>query len=523
MKYFAQVESSLKKGCNVSLGRRTLITGANGAGKSTIVQALQLATTGAVSDMEGRENVKVAGALARLFSSANRFSRVVLSDGTAFEWSMEDGAKAGSFKRPNHHAPMEVRWPLQDLMAILKGDSNTVSAWLEKRVLGELTEEDVLSLVPPAVRDSVRDFIAPESKMDFMVLAKKAKNEARRLRASATKSETTIESMLEGVAPPMMDITRQKLEADVASLAPSGEGVSQAEYDALQQEIVEIAEVYVEQAEKLAAITESDPKMINALKGLETYIELCDIHARDLPGEDCWVCGKGTADDVLTQRVDLQNTYDELVAASASFQQRKELESLTERLAQEMRTRTDLLKSLRIIDVDKETLRTEKIRRLAADDANRRTWQNTEAERFKISQERSRADVLTLIAKTLEKVGTQLLAQKKADFESRVSMFLPEGELLGVDLDASRVGLIRHGELHTALSGAEWSRVLLAIAVAEEAESNLPAVLVPDDRAWDPDTLTKVMEALSEAPGQVIIMSTVGPEKPVEGWTHVEV
>ena len=47
-------------------------------------------------------------------------------------------------------------------------------------------------------------------------------------------------------------------------------------------------------------------------------------------------------------------------------------------------------------------------------------------------------------------------------------------------------------------------------------------VLTPDDRGWDPDTLSSVMEAVQSYSGQVIIMSTVAPSAPPEGWTLVQ-
>ena len=46
------VRGTLKAGCDVELTQRTVICGPNGSGKSTIVQSVELATTGNVSDFE---------------------------------------------------------------------------------------------------------------------------------------------------------------------------------------------------------------------------------------------------------------------------------------------------------------------------------------------------------------------------------------------------------------------------------------------------------------------------------------
>jgi len=92
-----------------------------------------------------------------------------------------------------------------------------------------------------------------------------------------------------------------------------------------------------------------------------------------------------------------------------------------------------------------------------------------------------------------------------------------------VDLDAGRVGLKRGDVAHTSLSGAELSRVLLAVLSAEESEGSTPSILEPEDRGWDPDTLSDVMTALTDSPDQVILMSTVLPARSPEGWRVIEV
>jgi hypothetical protein len=163
--------------------------------------------------------------------------------------------------------------------------------------------------------------------------------------------------------------------------------------------------------------------------------------------------------------------------------------------------------------------RDELVAALAADDANRRLWSNAQAQRAEIAFDRKRADKLADIGKALDVAGRKLLDQKKRAFEDRVSAFLPEDDTFGVDLAAGRIGLVRDGHLHSALSGAEWSRVLLALASASGDDST-PCVLVPEDRAWDRDTLMDVMKALASAPFQIIIMSTVTPD-PIEGWSCV--
>ena len=65
MLYPVRVRSNVKGGVDVQLGQRTVVYGPNGAGKTAVVQSIELATRGWVTDMEVREQVKLAEACAQ--------------------------------------------------------------------------------------------------------------------------------------------------------------------------------------------------------------------------------------------------------------------------------------------------------------------------------------------------------------------------------------------------------------------------------------------------------------------------
>ena len=89
MLYIKHVTSNIKKGVDVSLGERSLIYGPNGSGKSSVVQAIELATSGSVNDTEGRNSVKLKGAIARLFPQDEEpYVKLTLSDGQEINWSL---------------------------------------------------------------------------------------------------------------------------------------------------------------------------------------------------------------------------------------------------------------------------------------------------------------------------------------------------------------------------------------------------------------------------------------------------
>ena len=88
-----------------------------------------------------------------------------------------------------------------------------------------------------------------------------------------------------------------------------------------------------------------------------------------------------------------------------------------------------------------------------------------------------------------------------------------------------RMGLMRDGKLHAALSGAEGTSVVTAIAMAvtDSLPDDYPAVLIPEDRAWDGKTLASVMRGFSSFDGQVVMASTTRPAgKTPKGWTIID-
>jgi energy-coupling factor transporter ATP-binding protein EcfA2 len=245
MKYVCRVRSSVKGGCDVQLSPRTVIVGPNGAGKTTIVQALELATSGFVSDMEGREMVRQSSALGRLFpDKGDMHAEATLADTdggeertfswemkATFSWEMK-AKKNGGFYTPKHTAPVNVRFPVTDLTSTLKGDVNTVGVWLEGQVLAE----DILSLLPPAVREDAKTAMDQHGCTDMLVLSKAAAQTAKNLRSQATRTEKTIDSLVEGVAPPMTEARRTEIEAKLAE-EPPADSYTQAQVASMQAEV----------------------------------------------------------------------------------------------------------------------------------------------------------------------------------------------------------------------------------------------------------------------------------------------
>jgi len=123
----------------------------------------------------------------------------------------------------------------------------------------------------------------------------------------------------------------------------------------------------------------------------------------------------------------------------------------------------------------------------------------------------------------------ELLKVSHKKFEKAVQAYLPSSDQFALVLvenkkPVCRMGFRRDGQLHTALSGAEWARLTLALGCATyKDDDSTVAIFTPEERAFDPVTLREVMVALSNAPGQVLLQS---PSKPAgrtpKDWKVVE-
>jgi len=519
--FFTRVSTNMKIGADVVLGQRTVLFGRSGNGKSTIVQSIELATCGYVSDVEGRDEVKQKGALQRLFPiGVAPAIECTMSDGRVYTWKATLKEGDGKLDEIEHIRPRPVRWAVQELRRVLGSEAATVAAWLEQQVLGSLTEEELLAPLPVEVHPEVRSLakkLKRKGRLDFLSMAKAAREEARALRAEATRSEKTVEQMTIGVAPALSDEERSAMQARLDGLL-TVKGMTKAEYNALEDRIQEGVAAFGALEVELQRTASVTPELVAAIGRLQKAIAVQAQHRTALGPGGCWVCGVGSDEAIEAQRQQMEHILADLTRSQSAAMQRMaitmQLQALETQLRQQVATR-DAAVVVEDTSEEVEGLR----RRLASDEANRRTWRNAEAVRLDVRKHRARADHLSAAGKSMADVGVKHLEAKKHDFEQSVSSLLPSGEQVGIDLDSARIGLVRGSEFHSALSGAEGNRVLMALAAKTNGDQDV--IIAPEDRAWDPITLTAVMEALAETPAQVLIMSTVRPAA-VPGWTVVE-
>lgn len=526
MRYVKQVVSTVKKSCSVQLGPKTLLVGPNGSGKTTVIQSIELATSGFATDLEGRDLVQQQGALQRLFpDNAIPSAECWLDDGTHFIWEMKPktGQGAEGFHEPSGQRPIPVHWPLREIQQVLLGDASKVARWLEEQVIGTRSLEEVIKDLPPEVKAEVIFLSKKAGNSDLMALANLAKNEARALRMGATKLEKTIEQMVVGIPSPLTDFEVQNLKADLAKATAAPVGITQDQHAALKRLFDLKSADWVRLEEEKHQIPKVSSNLLAALDRLNKAKGLSRQHqAYFHDAAACFVCGKGTAEDLKKYQVEL----DTLVATVSSSVSKEDMDRRTS-IEQ---TQAQIIVELRQLkaQMDQPIIEPSSIDvgivqgKLASNEVSVRAWANYEASRKSLLRDRVKADHLTTASKILSELGKSILQKKKAEFEAKVNQYLPSSDVFTIDLHASRVGLKRGSDLHTALSGAEYSRVLLALA-AVCFDPNGISILAPPDRAWDAQTLSLVMSSLSSVEAQVIIMSTVQPAHVPPGWTVVTV
>lgn len=522
MIYVETLQTNMKLGNQVKLGPKTLLLGPNGAGKSTILQSLELVTKGVASDLEGRDLVKQARALSRLFPpNVEPSILLTLSNGAGGSWSMVR-KDDGTCKEPVRTMEARTRWPIQEMEALLSGDASKIVTWLESRIAGDSALDRVLALMDEDTAKEVHNLVALLETEDLNVLADEAKKEGTKIKKEANKVKETVENMMKGIPTPKDPTEVSKMQARLTELkGMKSAGLTENEYERMGESLRAKAAQYHEMKRELEELHEVNPAVLQGLSKAMAADGIIHTHHSQLGKEMCWVCGtRATPDQFDRQAASVQSALSILGQEKAALEKRNALVNKMGHLFTEINTLADRY-SKAVVRPDTEGEIAELTKALIEESTVVRSWENATKQQKMAANMTARADRLSSASKELKKVGKKLVGQKKKEYEAKVNSFLPEGETCTFSVDTGRVGLLRDGKEITALSGAEWTRVLLALASVESDDSL--CILAPKDRAWDSHTLANVMRSLADAPCQVILMSTVPPDETPEGWTVVRV
>lgn len=554
----SSVRSNVKKTVNVTLTRLTLLVGPNGSGKTSVQNALELATCGFASDVEGRVKVKVNHALGRLGpGDSPLWSDVHFSDGNKSSWRLRPNKKGG-FHDPEHETPQSVNvvFPVADVREVLAASPETIRTWLMGRVASDVCRADIIDRLPEDLHEFYRKqadkMSVPEwTEIDtLLAVVEEAKKQVRSAEADAKKAKQVIEMVTAGMdmEPTASDITAAENAVGRAEAAyqDASRSVRPAmpNIEALRNDALTAVREYQKAQETANLALQAIPPMHPSEEALiEFRTKMADIAevTANLRSPTCMLCDSplGVTDMGLkAQFLRQQNAAGAAAVQSSRIYRDKEAEAkrlqeaavrLVEAVSQAERRAAEIA-AMPIVDV--QSLGDEVVRarsHLNELKMQKKNWLNMRSAKDDVRNLGSRVKELESFIEASADVVDELLRMAHKKFEKSVQAYLPESDQFAMVLvenkkPVCRMGFKRGDQLHTALSGAEWARLTLALGCATyKPDEKTLAIFTPEERAFDPHTLREVMVALENAPGQVLLQS---PAKPAgrlpKGWSVVE-
>lgn len=516
LKVWTNWKASTPEGDVFELGQRTLLAGPNGSGKSRVIEAIELCLTGSVSHYAGRASVKDPKTLWRSCPEGAKslYIEVTLSNNDVIRWEQ---ARSNGKPEILHNGEKVTEPVAPGVMAVsalrseLFGSSARAEKWLAK----------VLDLDTDSIYGETRDNLTPPQTLLFDALAaqildpsdlvtrlKKAGREA----AEQAKQATAVVEELEHVVGPIVtDAEIEAADQQRAALDQLAQEYNRAmaEAKAWNANGNELQRLKAEYA-ALPPVTGVDPKLILAMR--QVVLALQATQEAWPANKLCPCCRTEVGTLALTTRLETLKSW---------------VQGNEQTLAQVQRA-SDLLQAIESMQADYSQgcppiplYDAEAHKQAVAhyDDLCRRRVA-AQAPGMATSTAEGAADRATnykACAKALAKVLEKAIASRIGAVEKALAQGYPAS--LGTPRVQLRpqvaIGIERGGKVG-APSGGEEAALVLALAQA----LNTGGILVLEDRAFDAQTLTAVMECLSATPAQVIIQTTTGVVAP-EGWTGV--
>ena len=543
-----KVRSNVKAGCDTTIGPKTLIVGPNGSGKSTIVNAIELALTSRVGDIAGRTDIAREADVLQLAPKGATavVAEVEFDNGIAAFYRAEGStakAKKHTAKRPESIQHEDVL-PIRTLKEALLGSPTTARKFLIAKVCGDVTRKDIENLLPEVVRETWRaasstvpeSIPAPDALVEVLEYAGKQQRDA----TSKAKTQREAGKLVGGgrMSPPSeAEVSAAKKARDTAksieqsaAIAANQEASIKSKKDAVEalksevQKAREAVETNRKAFEDLGKPVVVDPRIDSVLTVMQMsaqegvcYVcegqaptkEFVESVSKDVAEHRSKNAKHDAADHALQNAVlQLSNLENNLEASEASLKE----------LADSQYTGPSFEEAQAASDKAEDDLQNLR----GARDA----WNSVQkAESVALDCERQAAEWKALKEACEAAVGG-VLDRARESFVAKVQKNLPSTDTFSLNLrdgdrEVVQFGLVRDDKLHTALSGAEWARVMAAMAEAC-IEDGKYGCIVPEERAFDEITLFEVLKSLGTSKHQVVITSPVHPVAIPEGWTVIK-
>jgi hypothetical protein len=569
--YVAAIDTNVKGGARCGLSLKTLLFGRNGTGKSTVIQGIDLALSGAASDLQGRDLISQSAALMSLHParSGELVAKTLLSNGTVACFTVE--GDTASAKKPEHLLPPVVdptrALPLRAVRkAITEGSADTVRQFLLRHVCGKVTLADVVERFPKPLHVMAKRDLENKIRIqecDALTALLEVAVNGKKRSSDLNKEADTLRAL---PAPSLPQPTKHEIEVSQAQVANARAGLeasSRAQnITAMASKVVaartrksQLEEIVVEERDELvkidAQIKEVEGRVPPIPEEFSKAKDLIELMLRRAfqPGAvptatSCYLCGGNAEPAVLDER---HKKLHDLFASREKLQE--ELEELREKrlvinasfiqCSHELAGLAAALTDVPTVDPSVPPI--EEARKLLNEaEAHAATlnqtiarWEATRVARDQADEKEAEAGNWEKVSKAAKFVIEELLDTAKSAFEARVQRYLPADDRFFLQLHEGtkavcRYGFMRDTTLHTALSGAEWARLTIAMACAcaEGGDGTIRVVIPMEDRWIDSETLYTVLEAFGAIPYQVIYPAAAMPTrngivKIPPGWTVI--
>lgn len=544
--YVNRARGNVKKGCDVELWPFTLIVGGNGAGKTTIIETVTLATEGFVPELRGRANVKRTTDLIELTSDPKELrAEVTFSDGLTSSWRANRTPKGAGHAKTVRARP--VVFPTLETTDQLLKSVEELRRWLLGQVGVNLPEDRVLASFTSGGQAAwhrlVRNLPAVGLIDRLSHVLKAAKTRRLWLRDKIkTAAENLDRALTEG------SVTAIDLAPIQARIAATQEALREAQ----RHHLTRTARARLPQAR--AEVEQLNGKLRDALGGVDPAARdrvqhVADMLVQSLSAGICHVCGQPAS-------LDHEATKNHATKLGSFLQIKAQDPVRVRMLEAQLRQATQTVAQLESLPESPEGADVTALEaQIIAQSRELEAASQQNNRRLKALADRDDANGWQVELQEVEdligdcrRVLRIVLDNGIKSFESRVQGFLPPSDRFAVvvterirtsrteidpedlededfeDRGVCRIGFrTEDGALRTVLSGAEWARMILALAFATLDSPDL-AVLLPPDRAWDSVSLADAMRELAKPTTgkrvQVILTTTVWPASIPPLW-HV--
>jgi hypothetical protein len=573
MPYVKYIASNVKGGISCILGEKTIVIGPNGSGKSAVINSVELALGGYATDLFGRESMSKESDLIQQLAPGRKgelFARAVFDDGSEAKWhaGTKDSKKAiHRFPDPLFD-PLTV-FPLSAVLAAVKGKPETARKFFIEFATPNLTNEDITGRIDKELHDNYRNSILSatqkDSPLDRLLMA--LEHAAKKSRETKSKANAQVE-LATTVAGGLMPLPTSEMEAAVRKTAKDARNALdkliqtsgaveslrklQAEAEPLKAQLqqaqtnVGLCQAALSQADQILAATPS-PAFLDehTLRVIAIVEKLAALEATS-GGQPigCPVCKTVAAHGTFTQRNQAAQAFKlgeeakngphqqavaargDVIGKLAGWQQhvntlQAQLDAINNAMAA---GNVQAPSEMQFAEAKQKVEQAEgEVARL---DALKASWATASQTKNVANDANTESGKWKLLHDACNKVVSDLLDHGILTFIAKVRAFLPPTDVFDLKLrdgtkQVFQLGLVKEGNIYTAMSGAEWARVTAALAAACRDPKKPLSIIIPEERAFDAQTLLATCTALTNVPGQVIIASPVAPAAAPAGWTIV--